>query len=262
MLSRAERARCGGLGRLAAAFALGAGLPWFTAAAVAADADSIALAYAWWRTPPGVASADVARGLRVDGVPFEVRDLRSALPPAVLALRWRQWWAAQSIMALESRAAEWHVLSYRRGAALVSVQLRPAADGGTEGYVALGSPSSYAPALARDELPLRLPAGARQLRTVESHDGARVATQTVIATSATARHIFDALARGARLAGWSPGPALKSTDRRAAAHAEHAHGLWFVRGGDELAIFVHAQPAGALALIHHVRARPGPREER
>lgn len=238
------------------AFALEVALPVVSAAESQVHASHST--FTWSRVPPGVTSSQAVMHLRVDGVPLQVLEVRAPLPRDELTEVWRGWWNASAFVVVESRASGWRVLSIRHGTEQITVQLRAAADGATEGYLAVASAASGPAARRAPAAPLRLPAGARVLRNVESRDGMRVATQTVIATPATAAMTLSSLERAAVATGWTAGPVGQT--RPVGARGARRDGVWLVRGADELGLFVESHASGALALVHHVHVHLNSRE--
>lgn len=209
-----------------------------------------------WALPESVVATEIAPSLTVDGARVRMYEIRSPLPREPIAAAWQRLWSAASHSVAVADAAGWHVLSTPVSAGLLTVQLRTSAAGGTEGYLALAARSLANASRTHAAIPasvLRLPAGSRVLRSIESRDAGRLAVQTVLRLPLDGRRAMRAIEAAATSAGWRE--RFRSADSRDAIVAR-ARGRWFERESDELGIFVDGSAAHADVVVHHVRGRP------
>lgn len=201
-------------------------------------------------SPPGFELSAVAPALRIDTRSIEVVEVTSTLPLDLAIDAWARWWRAAALPLREARVGDWRVLSRISGDAVVTVQLRAAPGGGSAGYLAIGRALPGGSSTGAGT-PLRLPAGARLLRTVDSQDAGGRSTQSVVAMHGTARSALAGLAHAARAAGWSPMPVIPDVP---IGSRDAARALWFQRGTEELGVLVTGAATEAVAVLHHVRA--------
>lgn len=207
--------------------------------------------------PPGFELSTVATALQIDAASTDVVHVSSTLPIEAAVEAWSRWWGAGAVPLRESRVAGWRVLSRPGSAGLVTVQLRAAPAGGSEGYLALRRAAPAGSPVRDAAVPFGLPAGARVLRTVAAADVGRTGTQTVIAVQGTARGALKSFARSARATGWAPIPLPILVHASVWPRSLDApRTLWLQRGAEELGLFATDAGSNALVVVHHVGAAP------
>lgn len=189
--------------------------------------------------------------LRANGVPLEIRTLRSAEAPEALLERYRAAWSRQAPL-IEERIAAWHVLGRQVGARHETLQIRPAATGGTEGYIAwsdLSRPPARVPSP-----PIALPRGAVLLNAVESGQQGRVARQFLSRAPQAAAVLRRRIALSARSHGFVPLVPQKGAGSSAASEPFH-----WSRGSELLVIVVQPAAEGSSIWMHHETNAGAPR---
>lgn len=123
--------------------------------------------------PPQTESEWVLQEARVNGIPTQVQQLHSALPPAELIVFFKRQWTQQGGLPREGRQQVWQTLAWQRPPLQLVLQVQPAGDR-SQGSSALLSQMNMAERRV-DFLPAELPVPAlAQLQQVtESRDGAR-----------------------------------------------------------------------------------------
>lgn len=181
--------------------------------------------------------------LRANGVPLEIRTLRSEEAPEALLERYRAAWSPHAPLT-EERIAGWRVLGRQVGSRHETLQIRPAAAGGTEGYIA-ASDLSRPPARVPSP-PIALPRGAVLLNTVESGQQGREARQFLARALQAAAVVRRRIAQAAHSRGFVP---LVPQNR--AGSAASSDPLHWSRGAELLAIVVQPAAEGSSIWIHH-----------
>jgi hypothetical protein len=202
--------------------------------------------------PPGFELSTVATALRIDSASTDVVHVSSTLSVEAAIEAWSRWCAGAAPLR-ESRVADWHVLSRPGSAGLVTVQLRAAPAGGSEGYLAVRWAVPAGPPVRDAAAPFGLPAGARILRSVAAADAGRTGTQTVIAMQGSARGALTSFERSARATGWRPLP-MPVHEGVSPRSLDAPRTLWFQRGAEELGVFATDAGSNALVVVHHVVA--------
>lgn len=139
----------------------------------------------------------------IAGMQVSIAQFVSAVPPAQALARAREAWSEHGRWALvEGEAGGWRTLSRHQGRSIVTLQIRPARDGGSVGLVSRWTsalpPSSIAPLGSR-----LLPAGAASPRVTESRDPGAAAVSLVSRVDGRVDAVRRAIADRARSEGLS-----------------------------------------------------------
>jgi hypothetical protein len=128
-----------------------------------------------WTTvePPPQASLEwVAQDMVFNGIGMRVQFFRSKLAPAeVLAYYRQQWTEGGRRNYVENNFGPWKMISHGAGEYLVTVQVRPAGNGNSEGYLSQ-RPLKTPPRLALGQ-GFVLPPGSEVVNDIQSRDGDR-----------------------------------------------------------------------------------------
>ncbi|RPH42405.1 MAG: hypothetical protein EHM87_16875 [Burkholderiales bacterium] len=195
-----------------------------------------------------------------DGHAVTTHRFRSPAPPAPLADTLRERWRAEGLAVVESRSADWTVLSVRGPDGMRTVQFRPTASG-TEGLVstwrraASNEPSSGAGAAQTvGGLARWLPDDARVLRQIDHGDPGRQAATLVALVPGAPQDAASRLRRMAAASGFVDDPGFGGPAGRAAWYrgGPHASGeaLAFRRGGEALVATVAVHDHGTAVVLH------------
>lgn len=182
----------------------------------------------------------------VDGVPMQIHRYRSQLAPEDVLALWGR--PAADGPPPRSLTGGWQLASRLHGTRQETLQARAGAAGGSE--VLLARVDLRAPLAAPAQLPFRLPAGSRILRTVVLADKEGRAHQFIVAMPETAPRAMTQLCARLVAGGWRPAGSL-------ACDSANAPGVrWFLRGSETLAVALRAASTGSRAVIGHQVPRP------
>lgn len=142
----------------------------------------------------------VAPHIGMDGLPMAILELRTAMAPAQILAWYLKHWASLRPAWRPIRYAEggWQVVARRKAGCFETVQVQATA-GGSLGYIGVSRLAGVKPPVAMTPLDgvLPVPAGARDLLEMESHDAGRRASTTLLqvglAPAEAVRYFRDAL---------------------------------------------------------------------
>jgi hypothetical protein len=203
----------------------------------------------------------------LDGHLVTTHRFASARPPGALLESFKAGWEAEGLRVVESSRGPWQLLSVRREAVLETLQLRAAADGGTEGLHSIwrrdpGSPGARAERERRSmhtELREWLPQAAVPVREL-MHAVADRNVATMVATVADAENqVVATLARRLHAAGFTPaalpGGAAPAGTGASQGLRRAGSALAWRRGSEELVATVAAHRGETAVVIHWSRQR-------
>jgi hypothetical protein len=198
--------------------------------------------------PPGSQIARVGERIKVNGVDMTVEHFDSALPADDILAFYREQWRGDrpDDHVTEHRTSQWHVIGRQARNQHQTVQVRPRADGGSEGFLASSDTRSAPRPPART--PIHLPMSATVVSVVQSSEGGRNATTTVAQSGASVAFAERWLRGSARLRGFEIDSQFDA-DRPA---GRHEHTLFMRRGDDELTTIVQPYADGSMIVLHHV----------
>ena len=155
----------------------------------------------WLDTPDSIKLQNVGDETRLNGTPMTMRYFVSQRPLEEVIRQFQDAWERGHVRGsvINSKIANWTVLNQSLGDTHRSVQVRAAADGGVEGYVALTSPK-----LTREpQLRLRLPSDVEVLSVLESSDQGRGSQQVMAVSRRALDGVSMSLQNALRAAGWT-----------------------------------------------------------
>ena len=194
---------------------------------------------------PGMETRWIGERMAWNGLPLSARLFRTPeAPQAVLAWYERAWSRRGRGEVVRDRQGPWRVIGYRDGEHWLTVRVRAARGGGSEGVLAASlRPDRVRP---RREAGLPLPPGVRVLHVLESLDGTRRARSVTLrspyAPEATLARIRSRLGE----AGWRAVPDSLAQARGGVQQS-------FQRDAALCQVSVTADGRGSLALVHVVR---------
>jgi hypothetical protein len=198
-----------------------------------------------WRLPPEAHGFDIAGDITAGGVPMRLYGFVSALPPAMLAARFR---TSLGEPLVETVLAQGMVLGRMQQDGYLTVQI-DAAGSGSRGIIALTDAAAAAAALRRGDIPeearrwlLRLPAGTRVLSDTSSRDQGRLWHQLVMSNAASPEINRDIVERAMRAEGLSVVHASTADAGRA---------MVFTAPGREVIAAIVRGSDGASAIVLH-----------
>jgi hypothetical protein len=198
--------------------------------------------------PPSSQIASAGERMKVNGVDMTVEHFDSALPADDILAFYREQWRGDTPgdHVTEHRTSQWHVIGRQARNQHQTVQVRPRADGGSEGFLA-SSDTRSAPR-SPSQTPIHLPMGATIVSVVQSSEAGRNATITVAKSGASVAFAERWLRGSAKLRGFEVDPLFDSA--RPAEQREHA--LFMRRGDDELTAILQPYMNGSMIVLHHV----------
>jgi hypothetical protein len=212
--------------------------------------------------PAEVTMRPVAANVKVNGLGFEIYSVDSLLAPgaarALIATAWSG--AGGDAPVLREQTGAWLVLTRKTGTHEQTVQLRPAARGGSVGYL---SDLDLAASMSMTPLPaLPLPAGARIVSVTQSADSGAEATLFTVAVPLAPREAVRELQRAAARHHWrglnlnlNLGLALGrgGHEASAATAGQRDVQLSLQRGAEDLEIIIGPAAAGSSLVINQRR---------
>lgn len=172
--------------------------------------------------PDHTESRIVSENLSLNGVSMRVYDLRSMLEVEQLLDFYADEWAGATRVV---RVSPWTILSHPDGDHLVTVQVQPAAGGGSFGYVGISDLLRSDPAIAGPRFPLA--PGAELINDIAAEDQGRRSRTVLLRSPASIEQSLAWYEHHYRRQGW----------QRVAAAADAAPGgqaLLMNKGGSEL----------------------------
>ena len=187
---------------------------------------------------------------------------RAAERPEVLADAMRERWRAEGRAYVESRHADWMLLSVRERQGVRTVQLR-AAQWGTEGLASWWGPAPEQGAGRLDGVKVPpvlrwLSDDARVIRHLAHRDAGRDGATVVAVLPATPQVAASRLRERARADGYGADPGLGLSAGQAAWYrggGSSGEALAFRRGREEVVATVAPHPEGAAVVLHWGVAR-------
>jgi len=191
--------------------------------------------------------------MRINGLAVEVYAVQAAEMPELAMARVAQAWARESAAPPphQQQGGPWALLSRHRDTRAQTLQLQPAAGGGSAGYLSEIDLAAAPAPLPRPALPL--PASARLVSVTESHDAGIEARQFSYWAPLSSLQALQELQRTITRGRW------QVTGESIAVLAQRAQGgedllLALQRGDDDLQL-VLARAAGGSSLVINQRHR-------
>ena len=185
----------------------------------------------------------------IEGFDVSVLTFRSPLTPQAAAARARREWSqGQQRPVVDTRSAQWLVVSSWEPQAYRTLQLRSHADGGSEGLLSEWRSGASPGGAGLDPLPL-LPDGANVLRRFSSVDAGRRAESVVAQLDGSVDWISRAVNERMRLAGFVADPVVKTPPNvsRGMAHL-------YRRGPREALLTLHPHLGRTGVVLHLTEA--------
>ncbi|AMP00718.1 hypothetical protein CAter282_2884 [Collimonas arenae] len=155
----------------------------------------------WLDTPDSIDLQSVGDDVRFNGTPMSMRYFVSPSSTEEVIAQFKQAWERGHVRGsvVDSKLGSWAVLNQSLGDTHRSVQVRPAPNGGVEGYVALTSPT-----LTREpQLRVRLPSDLQVVSVMESSDQGRGSQQVTAMSRRSLDGISMSMQNALRSAGWN-----------------------------------------------------------
>ncbi|WP_211471225.1 hypothetical protein [Collimonas humicola] len=155
----------------------------------------------WLDSPDSIKLQNVGDETRLNGTPMTMRYFVSQRPLEEVIRQFQDAWERGHVRGsvINSKIDRWTVLNQSLGDTHRSVQVRAAADGGVEGYVALTSSKQT----REPQLRLRLPSDVEVVSVLESSDQGRGSQQVIAVSRRALDGVSMSLQNALRAAGWT-----------------------------------------------------------
>lgn len=187
----------------------------------------------------------------VEGFEVSVVHLSSELSPTEAASIASRVWRSNGIHhVIETSSADWRIVSKWEAGTYRTLQLRPAPNGGSAGFVSLWRSMAQPSATGFDPMQV-LPAGAQVLRRFASVDAGRRAASVVARVDASPAWLLDSLEVNIIRAGHIRQSMASTPPSVVEGMARHYRG-----GGREVLVTVHPHLGRTGLVVHVTEATP------
>lgn len=201
--------------------------------------------------------AVLARGqpLNINGLHSDTYALRSSKSPAELGPALERWWRgeAHDLPVLHRQVGEWHVLTRRSAARVLTAQWKAMADGGSGGYLSevnLARPPDWQLSPL-----LKLPAAVRVHNFVQTQDAGNTFTQFLAESALDPAALLHTILVSARRTRWIDNSASQWSLRSALAAGRGAC-IELQRDATQVQVVIDRDARGSSLVISQVELAP------